>query len=86
MRGYSETFGCSIEVPNAGRNNIGGTCGVKEVCEVCGLCAKHCIEHYLNRFGFRMIKTNEVPRSSFLEDFKSGVKGKIVVEEKQAVA
>ena len=41
-------------------------CGAKDVCEICRLCEKHCIEHMGNRYGgFRMVKTQNIKKVTF---------------------
>lgn len=60
MSNFVADKGCTIEV-----SNRGDVCGLKDVCEICKLCAKHCLEHYMCRFGFRMVKTSDIQKSDF---------------------
>lgn len=70
----TQNVGCIMVVNNR-------FCSVSEMCEVCGLCPKHCIEHYGNRYGFRMIRTNSIQSSRLgemanaPEDFKIAANG-----------
>ena len=56
MTSIKEFHGCTMEVPGAGKTQ----CGVRDVCDICKLCEKHCVEHYQSRFGFRNVKTVNV--------------------------